>query len=376
MAVRKKALEALRRRELAGARRSGRYARRKMWDRNIRFVKRAWPYLLFPALIVIAGFAPFAWQYPGRPAWFIMGVAIASAFWLVVVSVLIFSGTIGAYSGLIAETATAEELRRFGRRGWRLVNGLKLRGRADIDHIVVGPGGVLVVETKYSDDAWPLGGTGDSVMIGRLRDAKDQVRRSARDVARHEEFRRAIAGAPVVPVLVVHSAAPAGDVPRWLNDEGVTVVPDRYLREWLATLEGAEVLDPQGVERVWAELSKHADRRDRKEATDSGPPQPTLTEVLLRITLHVPAGVLLAAYAIANPLTRRHGDWTYAIVLPAAIALGVWLYGRRPLRWLATGWLLGCLGMTAVLVAVTARFLGLVGPRCAASVAFCCKSHP
>ncbi|MGI8807412.1 MAG: hypothetical protein ACR2KK_06160 [Acidimicrobiales bacterium] len=81
-------------------------------------------------VIVLAGFAPAALQYPGGPAWMIMGLAIATAFWLVVLVVLVFSGTIGTYSGLIAETTTVEELQRLRRRGWRLVNGLMLRGNA------------------------------------------------------------------------------------------------------------------------------------------------------------------------------------------------------------------------------------------------------
>ncbi len=94
----------------------------------------------------------------------------------------------------------------------------------DIDHIAVGPAGILVVETKHSDDSWPLGTAASPFMVRRLADAKDQARRNASDVGHHEEFRRAIAEAPVVPVLVLHSAAPAADSLHWLEERGVTIV--------------------------------------------------------------------------------------------------------------------------------------------------------
>jgi hypothetical protein len=52
-----------------------------------------------------------------------------------------------------AECWTADELRRLRRRGWRAVHNLHLQS-GDVDHVAVGPGGVVVVETKQSDSNW------------------------------------------------------------------------------------------------------------------------------------------------------------------------------------------------------------------------------
>ena len=47
-------------------------------------------------------------------------------------------------------TAKAAAGWRQRRKGWRLTNGLYLAGHGDIDHILVGPGGVFVIESKWT----------------------------------------------------------------------------------------------------------------------------------------------------------------------------------------------------------------------------------
>jgi len=64
---------------------------------------------------------------------------------------------------------TASELQRLRKHGWLIVNGLALEGR-DIDHVLVGPGGVVVVESKWSADGWDL-----SMPDRALAKAVDQV---------------------------------------------------------------------------------------------------------------------------------------------------------------------------------------------------------
>ena len=65
--------------------------------------------------------------------------------------VITLSGTI-LRARAVGEQWTARELRSLRKRDWHLANGLLLRRVADIDHVVIGPGGVLVIETKYSSD--------------------------------------------------------------------------------------------------------------------------------------------------------------------------------------------------------------------------------
>ena len=70
-----------------------------------------------------------------------------------------------------------------------------MRERADIDHVAVGPSGVVVVETKWATDPWPIGVAGPPRMVDRLNEVAAQVRRNAKDVERH--FARASGGASI-----------------------------------------------------------------------------------------------------------------------------------------------------------------------------------
>lgn len=342
--------EALRSRELAAAARSGRYARNRIRERNRRFVRRAWWRLGVLFLLVVAGFLPAARMSDGNARWFVMGIGLATAFWITVIAVLALSGTMSAYSGLLSETSVADELRRWRRRGWRVVNGLTLRANMDIDHIAVGPPGVLVVETKYSDHAWPVGSAGDPFMAGRLAAAVTQVLRNAKDVARHEDFKRAIGGALVRPVLVVDSSEPSPhNAPEWLTTDGVTIVPARHLPKWLGTLDG-DTLDAERVVRIWTELSAHADRRDKCD----GSPRPTMSQITQRV-LAAPAG-FLAATSIVSGMAGVLDLWTVAVAAPAAVLSVPRRYRNPRLRWFLGGVCIGCVGAVAIGIAV------VVGP--------------
>jgi nuclease-like protein len=50
--------------------------------------------------------------------------------------------------GAGAERWTSKELRRFG-RPWRVIDGVEFEN-SDIDHVLIGPGGIFAVETKWS----------------------------------------------------------------------------------------------------------------------------------------------------------------------------------------------------------------------------------
>ncbi len=57
------------------------------------------------------------------------------------------SGMRGFRLGVMGEQATAAAVltRRRRRSGWRLVNGLYFCGHGDVDHVLVGPGGIFVL---------------------------------------------------------------------------------------------------------------------------------------------------------------------------------------------------------------------------------------
>lgn len=64
-------------------------------------------------------------------------------------SLVLLSGTAPLMMGELAEQWTAQELRPLTKHGWRLVNHFGL-GYGGQDHVLVGPGGVVLLETKSS----------------------------------------------------------------------------------------------------------------------------------------------------------------------------------------------------------------------------------
>ena len=56
----------------------------------------------------------------------------------------------------LGEEMTAEAVRNRRRRwnGWRLVNGIYFRGHGDVDHVLVGPGGIFALESKWTSIPW------------------------------------------------------------------------------------------------------------------------------------------------------------------------------------------------------------------------------
>ncbi len=84
--------------------------------------------------------------------------------------------------GRAAEVAVARRLRRLG-PSYRVIHDLVLPTGGDADHIVVGPSGVFVIETKSYNGKVRL--LGDSIAIDGFRPRRDpisQVRRVARMV--------------------------------------------------------------------------------------------------------------------------------------------------------------------------------------------------
>jgi len=88
--------------------------------------------------------------------------------------------------GADGESETAEALSRLPRESWTVLHDVRWPGRryANIDHIVVGPAGVFVIDSKkWSGDVSVRGGV---LRQGRhvREDAVDGSRRAAGDVAR------------------------------------------------------------------------------------------------------------------------------------------------------------------------------------------------
>jgi hypothetical protein len=95
--------------------------------------------LLTPSLLLLPSDA--------RP--FVVGAWLATTAWMLVFGTTVASGAATRIMGETGEQLTAGDLRKARRTGWLLVNHIRL-GREEIDHVMVGPGGLVVAESKWT----------------------------------------------------------------------------------------------------------------------------------------------------------------------------------------------------------------------------------
>ena len=134
--------------------------------------------------------------------WVVLGASITMGPSLAAIVLMITSGVGAQAMGTLGEEWTAQELRHLTRHGWHVVTGLTLRDW-QIDHVAVGPSGVLVFETKWS--AYPWAGTdADSFMRERRKVAVAQANQSRFHLA--SKLRHVLDKRDVHSVLVLWSA--------------------------------------------------------------------------------------------------------------------------------------------------------------------------
>src|SRR3954453_4413988 len=147
---------AWRRRELASDQRTGAWSRSRTRDAHLRVIRRTRKLLLAIGVGPGALGGPCLWFIPNEAVrTYTAGLLTATILGLLAFQVTQMAGTTSAMMGEIAEQWTAQELRKLRRHGWRIVNHLMLR-TWDIDHVLVGPGGIFAVETKWSSRPWQL----------------------------------------------------------------------------------------------------------------------------------------------------------------------------------------------------------------------------
>jgi len=141
--------------------------------------------------------------------------------------------------GVVGERRTARLLSPLERQGWAVLHDLALPGsRANIDHLVIGPGGVFVVDSKQYRGRLQLDPS------GRLWHGRNALTATLRAVSFEADQAAQVLADPqvVVPIVAVHGAqVPWGKV----VVEGVPVVSARRLPSMLRTLP--TVLGPERV---------------------------------------------------------------------------------------------------------------------------------
>lgn len=321
----------------AADRHPGHYSATLAFDRQRSFVlANVWS---FVAIFVVSfACAAVIWLWmPGGPGarGFLAGVFLTAIGGFTAHWVSIASGSSTASMGQAAEEWTATELRRLRRKGWKTVNHVTFR-KWDIDHIAVGPDGVIVVETKWRSkpldledpDTW-------------LAEAAERLHRNERDVAGHLGW-GANQDARITSVLVVWGPLieQASDEPL-PSRHNVNVLAGGHLRRNLAELNESH-LNSDEIDAIYNKLLAQAHRRDEGEATTWPTLRDTANRWLLRAGVGV-AGTFVAALAL-------NLGWWYFAAAAAMVIAGFAALRRTGWREPGIAWLVGSQLVTAALL--------------------------
>jgi hypothetical protein len=262
------------------------------------------------------------------------GAAVAGllAHWVVVAS-----GSAARTMGDQAERWTRDALAPLLDEGWKLIHNARLNDGADIDTLAIGPGGMIVVETKWSGSDWsePFN---QRVIDGAAFSARDNARRVRIFLAplrsRPEAFASVIALWP----------SPAFDA----RDVGTTrVVPGLTLLEWCHSRPAGLLTDDE-IDESWTALQAQVALRDDYELNLQGARRRTPGEYLNELygTL-VGAFVGMFAVALAGQLL----GFPLGFLAMGLVGLLAWLArGSLRFRAFARGFMLGSTLTTLVFV--------------------------
>lgn len=201
---------------------------------------------LLVASVVSIAYVAFLFLMP-MPLWmqtFTLGIFMTAMLCATAWVLHLSTGTHSRYLGKIGEEMTAEAVlnRRRRWRGWRLVNGLYFRGHGDVDHVLVGPGGIFVLESKWTSVPWRvesdgLVGPGDRDPLLQARDGAHKIE----GLLRYGPERFDVI---VHPVVMLWGPGAPSLTHGWIEVDGVLVAEGRSRRKWLRQLNRSSLERP------------------------------------------------------------------------------------------------------------------------------------
>jgi hypothetical protein len=226
---------------------------------------------------------------------------------------------------------TASELRPLHRHGWRIANHFAL-GRSDIDHVLIGPGGVIAVETKWSASGWIL-----DPPEPKLQHALEQVRRNAKNIKYWHDLKAAgLTDVESVLFLWGYDDDSVGTRrSRPVVIDGTTVVSGTTAAEtWRTQLKSAPATaTPEQADHYWRAIDARIRTRDADD-TLREPPLPSLSSIYWQATCTLVAA-LAAVYAFAETFRLRPAP----LAIAGLAGLGVVARRIHQTRIIALGWL-------------------------------------
>ncbi len=230
---------------------TGRFARQQIKERNRRLVRKHWWRLALMGFVILA-FGAATWlvtpdlQVPVWGALPAICFAVLAGYWDQL------AGTTSLSNGRDAEAWTSKELRKVCGPGWHVVDGISFAFH-DVDHVLVGPGGVYAVETKYSDSTIDLSSRRGQECAARWAEQALEGARSIRLLLWDLDVDH------VYPGVVAWGSEISGN-PRFIN--GVPILRPGDLQEvWMPWRRDQQVLNESQVNAIVSELVAHRDKR-------------------------------------------------------------------------------------------------------------------
>jgi hypothetical protein len=228
----------------------------------------------------------------------------------------------------------------------------------DIDHVLVGPGGVIAVETKWSSYGWKLAPPDAGVMR-----AVDQVRNNAKDLRQWHDL-HSLGIESVRPVAFLwgrdqDDPQPMPSAPLQIGE--VTIITGvQAARAWrtsIVTTAESQAHDPEHIRRLWDALDGRIQKRDSYVLATSPPPPPTLGWIYW--TAFSVAAAAIASFLLGLQAVRVGSWWGWSACILVLAAIGLSARRVRVLRLGGLGWLAG-VGAAVLLVAVLELYRAIV----------------
>lgn len=190
---------------------------------------------------------------------FLLGVLMTATLLVLVGLVVVFSGGVNWFTGAQAERWTGEALQRLG-PDWQIAHNLKFTAGSgndtwtvDVDHVAVGPRGVLVVETKYSSSSVDL----DAEHLSKqVRGDGDQLARNVRRV--QNLFSDMVVEPPVLALLIYWGfRVTTPKEPIRMLGRRTHVVMGADADRWLPTFVQSDRIDPDVQDDAWRRIKDH-----------------------------------------------------------------------------------------------------------------------
>ena len=267
----------------------------------------------------------------------LIGVLGASGFWLDVILVILWSGIAPTVMGIQGETLTAEVLDDFAGKEWLLINGLRFKDRGDIDHILIGPAGLLIFESKWSGGRWPMELNSKGYLGKQVEWATRQVKMNRIDLCR--EFKDVIGDIPIYQVCVFWTGEDSSADDKFFFRETVYGIRGPELANWLIELPKDAVKETT-IRRIAGPIETFAYERDREDVLTDGPYRPTLDKLFMNSLIFPMIGFFVPLFVLASVAKLNRESLIYAS-MAILLFLGIYIRLKLKMKSLAYSWILG-----------------------------------